>query len=186
MSNNPNYFCYLLRRSLIGLAYRRLFLYPRVSTFCKGNVLDVGCGLGDFLAHQKRSVGVDVNPAAVAYCKSKGLDSRLMIHDVLPFPSESFSTIVLDNVIEHITCPDALLREIFRVLRPGGKFVVGIPGAAGFESDPDHKVFYEESTLIRTVELEKFQCVDSFHTPVKLLLLSRILRACSIYCVFNK
>ena len=49
--NNSEYAAYLRGRSLLGAVYRRFYLYPKLGKFIKGRILDIGCGVGDFLAH---------------------------------------------------------------------------------------------------------------------------------------
>jgi SAM-dependent methyltransferase len=72
-----------------------------------------------------------------------------MTPDVLPFADASFDSVLLDNVLEHIEAPTLLLGEVRRVLVPGGRFLVGVPGQRGWESDPDHKVMYDEASSVR-------------------------------------
>ena len=60
---------WLVTRSWSGLLYRKLYLYPKVWTKVKGRVLDVGCGIGDFVRLTKNAVGIDINPFNVEFCK---------------------------------------------------------------------------------------------------------------------
>ena len=103
---------YLMRRSRLSGVYRRYFLYPRVCHRLHGRTVDVGCGIGDFLQFRPNTIGVDINAHTVAYCKARGLDARLMEPDVLPFEDASFDSALMDNVLEHIAEPAALLREL--------------------------------------------------------------------------
>jgi len=106
-----------MRRSRLSGVYRRYFLYPRICHRLHGRTVDVGCGIGDFLQFRPNTIGVDINAHTVAYCKARGLDARLMEPDVLPFEDASFDSALMDNVLEHIAEPAALLRELRRVLR---------------------------------------------------------------------
>lgn len=162
-----DYFNYLRRRSLTGLLYRKYFLYPRLDFHLAGRALDVGCGIGDFLAYRPDTVGVDVNVHAVDWCKHRGLDARLMSADHLPFDDASFQSVVLDNVLEHIADPMRLLSEITRVLTPGGRVLVGVPGRLGYACDSDHKVFYDESTLIRVMSDAGLHTIVIIYMPFK-------------------
>jgi SAM-dependent methyltransferase len=45
----------------------------------------------------------------------------------MPFADGSFNTVIANCVVEHIPDLDAALRETFRVLRPGGRFLFGVP-----------------------------------------------------------
>lgn len=52
--------------------------------------------------------------------------------ETLPFPDESFDLIVSDNTFEHIARPDAVARELLRVLRPGGFICARTPNKYGY------------------------------------------------------
>jgi SAM-dependent methyltransferase len=174
---------YLMRRSRLSGVYRRYFLYPRICNRLRGRTVDVGCGIGDFLQFRPNTVGVDINAHTVAYCKTRGLDARLMDPDVLPFDDASFDSALMDNVLEHIAEPAALLRELSRVLRPEGRVLIGVPGVLGWDCDSDHKVRYDEASLSETLEICDFAPVAVFHTPLwRSAWLSRRLRQ---YCIFG-
>ena len=119
-----SYFNYLSNISWKGLIYRRLLVYPIIRKYCNGKVLDVGCGMGQFVKYCKGSKGVDVNEECVEFCKKQKLDVIQMDYDKLPFSDKSFDTLVLDNVIEHISDPFPLLRECGRVLKPMGTIIM--------------------------------------------------------------
>lgn len=186
MTGYEEYFEYLKRRSLAARIYRRMFLYPRLCRHLKGRAIDVGCGIGDMLAFRQNTVGADVNPQLVAYCVQRGLAAVSMNVDCLPFADSEFDSAVLDNVLEHLSEPGPLLREIGRVLKPGGVLLVGVPGVRGYASDDDHKRFYDERTLIGAVEGVGFQRRRVFHVPVRSPLLSRLVRQYCIYGVFGR
>jgi SAM-dependent methyltransferase len=173
---------YLMRRSRLGGVYRRYLLYPRICHRLVGRAVDVGCGIGDFLQFRPNTVGVDVNPHTVAYCQSRGLDARLMKPDVLPFEDASFDSALMDNVLEHIADPAALMLELRRVLRPEGLLLIGVPGVLGWDSDSDHKVRYDEASLGATLNAHDFVPIEVFYTPLwQSAWLSRHLRQ---YCIF--
>src|SRR5579862_3482232 len=92
------YFKQLKNRLPVSYWYRYGWLYPRLSRFLKVRVLDIGCGLGDMVRYRTKTVGVDVNPKAVEYCRARGLDVHVMQPDQLPFDDQSFDGVILDNV----------------------------------------------------------------------------------------
>ena len=185
MTAGEQYFHYLRQRSRLGLWYRRYWLYPRLSKFLHGRVIDVGCGIGDFLAHRKGTVGVDINSANVEWCRRQDLDAYLMAQDVLPFANGSFDSAVLDNVLEHLNVPHPLLCEIRRVLQPGGTLVVGVPGTRGYASDRDHKVFYDEAALVSTMAALGFGLRQVFHAPLRSEWMNKRIRQYCLYGVFG-
>lgn len=104
-------------------------------------VLDVGCGDGHFASVAYREpidVGLDPMDRDLR-------EARLRIPEVyldvvkgsatdMPFPDGSFATVVSNCVIEHIPDVEATLREISRVLQPGGTFATTLPS----EHYPDY------------------------------------------------
>lgn len=186
IDERSEYFNYLRKRSLAGLLYRRFWLYPRFSRYLSGHVLDIGCGIGDFLAYRPETVGVDVNPHAVKWCRQKGLAAGMMESDRLPFNVASFDGVVLDNVLEHLSDPIPLLAEIHRILVPSGHLLVGVPGKRGFAYDPDHKVFYDELELSVVMSKASFNQQALFHMPLKSDWMSQRLSQYCLYGVFLK
>lgn len=186
MTDYDLYFESLRRRKRAGLWYRDLWLYPRICGNLRGRVLDIGCGIGDMLRHRRNTVGVDVNPKAVAFCRAQGLSVELMQPDCLPFGGGEFDGAVLDNVLEHLEAPEPLLAEVHRVLKPGGTFVVGVPGQRGFASDSDHKRYYSQEALTHCLEAAGFERLRVFHQPFRSGLLDRSFRYYAVYGVFRR
>jgi SAM-dependent methyltransferase len=180
------YFEYLLQRSALGLLYRKYVLYPRLSHHLSGVVLDVGCGIGDFVAHRPGTVGVDPNPHCVDFCRGRGLEVQSMQTGKIPFSDRSFDGAVLDNVLEHLTEPADTLREVYRVLRDDGRLIVGVPGEKGYAIDPDHKVFYEEHSLAKLLDGAGFSVNRMFHMPLPIPTLGRVMRQHCVYAIAAK
>lgn len=186
MMTPEHYFEYLQRRSWLGWWYRKYWLYPRLCRQLAGHTLDVGCGIGDFLRHRPGTVGVDINPLTVDWCQRQGLDARLMVPDRLPFEAASFDSAILDNVLEHLAQPESLLGEIHRVLRPQGILVVGVPGKRGYASDPDHKTYHDEGSLIATLSRAGYGVRCLFHMPLCSQWLNARMRQYCLYGVFHR
>ncbi len=180
------YYRYLLRRGHLGLFYRRHFLYPRLCTYLSGRVLDVGCGIGDFLRFMPSAVGVDINPLVVEYCQQRGLTARLIDGMSYPFDNMIFDSAVLDNVLEHLYDPIPTIKEIYRLLKDGGRLIVGVPGRKGFARDDDHEKFYDEFALIDLFVNNKFRVKEIFYTPFKSRCLDKHARMYCIYVVFER
>ena len=115
MSESREYYEYLRKRSLLALVYRRFYLYPKLNAYLTGKILDVGCGIGDFVRSNPNVIGVDISPQCVSFCKSEGLDVHLMSSNRIPFDSNTYDSVVLDNVLEHLLQPHELLGEINNV-----------------------------------------------------------------------
>jgi SAM-dependent methyltransferase len=93
-------------------------------------LLDVGCGTGWMAEHFGDYTGIDGSQEAVAAAAEKG---RAILHgDVgrpLPFPDEDFDAVVLKDLLEHVADPVAVVGEVHRVLRPGGRVFASSPDA---------------------------------------------------------
>ena len=98
MTTQEEYFEYLRGRSNLGYLYRKYLLYPKLCKALTGKTLDVGCGIGDFVNYRRNTVGVDINPLCIEWCKLKKLDVHQMTINKIPFTKSSFDSAVLDNV----------------------------------------------------------------------------------------
>jgi SAM-dependent methyltransferase len=147
------YFHYLKSISTAGRLYKRyisspiLFLCARA--FGRPIVeIGLGAGAGVLGAFPTRVVGLEINPFAVDYSKSIGLQASLINEDgVFPMPDGTCDACILDNVLEHIENPRQIMDEYWRVTQPRRGLIIAVPGASGFARDADHKVFYSENDL---------------------------------------
>lgn len=108
-------------------------------------ILDVGCGTGanlELLGQYGAAEGVDISPAALAFCRARGLDNvRLGEAEKLPYPDETFDLVTALDVVEHLDDDVAGLREMRRVLRPGGRALLFVPAFMflwGVQDDVSH------------------------------------------------
>jgi 2-polyprenyl-3-methyl-5-hydroxy-6-metoxy-1,4-benzoquinol methylase len=62
-----------------------------------------------------------------SYHKNELLDYACDLTHSLPLESQSFDTVLLTDVLEHLYEPLRVLAEVRRVLRPGGHVIVGVP-----------------------------------------------------------
>ncbi|MEW6511327.1 MAG: class I SAM-dependent methyltransferase [Bacteroidota bacterium] len=97
-----------------------------------GRLLEVGCAAGTFL-HAAKEAGFDVSgveySADAAQLARDRFGLRVFTGDVTGarFPSEAFDLVFLGDVVEHLPDPRATLREIRRILAPGGALVLACP-----------------------------------------------------------
>lgn len=103
-----------------------------------GALLEVGCGSGIFLTelakHCNRLFACDMHPnlhLTRAMLEREGITAAVCQADAasLPYAAESMDAIVCMSVLEHIRDLEAPAQEFYRVLRPGGIAVIGVPVA---------------------------------------------------------
>lgn len=118
-------------------------------------ILDVGCGTGTMLTHLAsygQAQGVDIDEEAVGYCRERGLvDVRLGSAETLPFEDNSFDLVTALDVVEHLDDDAAALREIRRVLRPGGKVLLTVPAHPFLWGDQDEVNLHKRRYVVREV-----------------------------------
>jgi SAM-dependent methyltransferase len=107
-----------------------------------GAVLDFGCGTGGMLPHLERFgdvSAVDGDEQAVAFCHQRGREEvqYLPPGDPLPFVDASFDLVTSFDVLEHIEDDVAALRELARVVRPGGRVALAVPAFRLLWGDQD-------------------------------------------------
>jgi SAM-dependent methyltransferase len=108
-------------------------------------ILDVGCGTGanlEMLAQFGEAEGVDVSEDALAFCRARGLTR--VTHGAaerLPYADASFDLVTALDVVEHLDDDAGGLREMRRVLRPGGRALLFVPAFMwlwGVQDDVSH------------------------------------------------
>jgi SAM-dependent methyltransferase len=139
-------------------SHARLDLRPGES------VLEMGCGTGVFLpalaravGESGRVVGLDHAPAFLDASRTRlagaGLEDRVeLVHGDahrLPFPDGSFDAAHCERVLMHLEDPDLAIRELVRVVRPGGRVVVAEVYADGAMIDhPDAELARRASLIL--------------------------------------
>lgn len=92
-----------------------------------GRVLDVGCGSSRILASNPAVVGLDIELHKLRYARRYG---NSLVHGSifeLPFANDSFDTVICSEVVEHIAAEERPFDELCRVLKVGGKLILGTP-----------------------------------------------------------
>lgn len=141
-------------------------------------VLDIGCGNGAFLAKAKTAgwlvAGIDLDPKAVETALGLGIDAQVGTIALFLGESNCFDAITLNHVVEHVHDPIGLLRDIFRLLRPGGVVYVETPNIESFGSQiyqenwrgnetPRHLVIFNHDSLKDALSAVGFEVINIIH-----------------------
>ena len=155
------------RRQLFGDLIQSLHLADRSA------VADVGTSVGGnlrLLADIGFSDvrGVDASPVAVEYCTKRGFD-RVTQGDVcdLPMPDRNLDLVLATDVVEHVEDDAAAMREIYRVLKPGGYALITVPAFRILWGHQDelshHKRRYQGKAVLSLCEQAGLSPVRAFY-----------------------
>jgi SAM-dependent methyltransferase len=132
-----------------------------------GRTLEIGCGEGrvarDLSNRGHRVVGLDAVPALVEAARELDPKGEYRVGDAadLPFAEESFDLVVAYNSLMDMDDMDGALRELHRVLRPGGRFCAcvthPINDSGGFEPDDVGGPFFVDTYRGRRRYDESFE-----------------------------
>ena len=131
-----------------------------------GRLLDIGSGTGDLLAELRRELpqvemlGVELSAAGVAISSRKVPSATFVVHDLmsaapLPVDRARWAThAVCSEVLEHVDDPAALLRNARRLLAPGCRVVVTVPGGpmSAFDRHIGHRRHFSPPALRAVLE----------------------------------
>ncbi|HED64073.1 MAG TPA: class I SAM-dependent methyltransferase [Planctomycetes bacterium] len=95
-------------------------------------VLDLGCGNGGFLPGlaeiADRVFPSDISAESLVHCADRGFPGGVVSSGyALPYADESFDLVCMFDAIEHIEDDQRVLREVARILKPGGRILVTVP-----------------------------------------------------------
>ncbi len=171
------YFRRYLEISPLGLSLWRAVEAKHLATAdLKRPLLDVGCGFGEFgraFFDEPIDMGLDIAALDLYGAALSGKYKNLILADArdIPFPKETFSTIVSISVFEHIPDPDLVLKEAYRVLKSNGRIVctiettkvqhgsafrplfqaIGLPGLSNLY-EKKFNIFFHRRTLLAKEE----------------------------------
>lgn len=150
---------------------RRKILASFIEDICRRvtdrrpRILDVGCGTGANLLMLSKfgdAEGVDVSEDALAFCRERELENvKLGAAEQLPYDDDTFDLVTALDVVEHLDDDLAGLREMRRVLRPGGRVLLFVPTFMflwGLQDDvSNHRRRYRMPELGRVLEQAGFE-----------------------------
>jgi ubiquinone/menaquinone biosynthesis C-methylase UbiE len=141
------------------LVRERLAFYDLVADYCASavigsrplDVVDVGCGTGHMLlalrnrvpTHDLTMTGLDFSAVAVSRCRALLPAATFVVGDLYesPLPAGAYDLVLCVETLEHVPDPQAALRELLRVCRPGGQIVLTVPNGEK-DSWDGHRSFW--------------------------------------------
>ena len=142
--------------------YRLTFLVT--NTPDDSYVLDVGCNGGTvgipLMANNKCYVkGIDVVPNLVAKAVKRGIFAEVgKAEDLSRFKDNEFDVVICAEVLEHLFDPIIAIKEAYRVMKPGGKYLVTIPAPDSSMCKDGHLGDYHQQNF-------SYEQIDTlFHT----------------------
>lgn len=137
-----------------------------------GKMLDLGCGTGWFLQEKRKAgwevQGVEISTQAASVGKEHGLPIFAGTIAEAQLPDSTFDYVRANHSFEHICRPHATLEHVYRVLKPGGKVLIGVPNLDGLNARlfreywwylgaPVHPYSYSVRTLAAMLKKHRFE-----------------------------
>lgn len=124
------------------------YLLDRFSIKPGFKLLEIGCGRGEFLeSFQKAGLdcyGVDLSD----YCSKNKVNLKVRCQDIfkehISYPDNFFDVVYHKSLLEHFYSPENVMKETFRVLKPGGLIIILTPDWVS-----QMKIFYDDFTHCR-------------------------------------
>lgn len=154
----------------------------------KKNLLDVGCGTGDFLQIAKSNnwevSGIEPNEQARSIANSKTDNSVLEIEQLLQYDKASFDVITLWHVLEHLPNLEDHISIFQKILKPEGRLIIAVPNYKSFDAKhyksfwaaydvPRHLWHFNQASISNLmmafnfkIEKTKPMCFDAFYVSM--------------------
>ena len=133
----------------------------------RGRLLDIGAALGDLVLEATAAgwdaVGVELSAYAASRARERGARVRTGTIEEAAYRDAAFDVVTVHDSLEHLTDPIGTLREVRRVLRPGGLVHLVTPNVGGLQArlfgrrwyhykPGEHLFYFAPETLRRSVE----------------------------------
>lgn len=136
-----------------------------------GADLEVGVGTGRFAAPLGINLGIDPSLPMLRIARARGIETVQGVAEALPFRDASMGSILVMTALCYFDDPCLALREISRVLAPGGRVVIGFLGRGGEIADRyrntrekglflAHATFYTPGEVISMLEESGFSEIE--------------------------
>lgn len=168
---------------------RKCNLVKEVTGLRAGNILDVGSGTGYFANAMKQdgwhAEGIEINE------KARNFSSRefgLIVHhpdNISKLEPGSYDCITLWHVLEHFHDPDGYMKEISRLLKPGGRCIIALPNRSSYDASfygrfwaawdvPRHLWHFSPATFRKYCEKSMFELINIRPLPLDVFYVSML------------
>jgi ubiquinone/menaquinone biosynthesis C-methylase UbiE len=145
-----------------------------------GKGLEIGVGSGLFAAPLGITRGIDPSRTMLEKAKARGIDAVQGVAESLPFQDNDFDYALMVTTVCFLDDIDLAFREVYRVLTPGGAFLIGFvdrnsPLGRSYEEKKDQSVFYKDATFytvpaivehLTLAGFSSFQFVQTLFNPL--------------------
>jgi len=137
------------------------FYHRTLPKYARGRLLDLGCGAVPlyeaYRSHVSDIVCVDWEKSAHS---SSYVDQTCDLNGALPFEDNSFDTVILSDVLEHLCKPETCWQSMARVTRRGGNVIMNVPFYYPLHEQPFDYFRYTEFALRRFASESGFAVVE--------------------------
>ena len=139
----------------------------------KGKLLDIGCGDGDFLKNMKddgwQVYGIEPSKSGAELSRRRLKDNVYNAElEKVKFPNGFFDVVTMWHVLEHVHKPNDIVKEVGRITRKNGIFIVAVPNIDSFQARiggkkwfhldvPRHLYHFSPKTLNKLLENNGFK-----------------------------
>ena len=142
----------------------------------KGKILDIGCGVGDFLHTMEQQgwdcTGVEPSENAKAIARKRIKAQLLSSEEQENLPEGSFDVITMWHVLEHVDALRWQIQQLYRLCKPGGRIVIALPNYKSYDGQyykaewaaydvPRHLNHFDQKTLINLFEENEMKHVKT-------------------------
>jgi len=156
-SKNPKY---LSRSSWLIAEITAKFYSRYLKYYCKGNLLDLGCGdVPLYEAYKDLVTDVTCVDWNAGHKENIHVDFAFDLSKPIPLDSQRYDTIILSDVLEHIPNPESLWNELYRLLKPNGNLIINTPFYYWIHASPFDYYRYTEAALKRFARKAKIRII---------------------------
>jgi SAM-dependent methyltransferase len=145
---------------LKGKSLGRTLLNLSLEAHClSGTVLDLGSKSGSSSYYRYFKKESNTRLEFTDLQKSAAQVQVVDVEKVLPYPSESFNCVLALNLFEHVFNFSLAPSEIYRILKPGGRFFISVPFLCEFHADPEDFYRFTDSAMLKIWSTSGFRCI---------------------------